>query len=64
MAAKVYMEQGGDRKVVANGGSISIGDVILTATAGNVIITGIPTSDPAVAGALWSNSGVLTISAG
>jgi hypothetical protein len=29
-----------------------------------VIITDLPTSDPSVAGQLWSNSGVLTVSAG
>ena len=29
-----------------------------------VIFSGLPTSDPAVAGQLWSNSGVLTVSAG
>lgn len=29
-----------------------------------VIISDLPTSDPAVAGQLWSNSGVLTVSAG
>lgn len=30
---------------------------------GNVIVT-LPTTDPEVAGALWSNSGVVTVSAG
>jgi hypothetical protein len=29
-----------------------------------VIFSGLPTSDPAVAGQLWSNAGVLTVSAG
>ena len=29
-----------------------------------VIFKDLPTSDPAVAGQLWSNSGVLTVSAG
>ena len=29
-----------------------------------VIFTDLPTSDPSVAGQLWSNSGVLTVSAG
>lgn len=29
-----------------------------------VIFSGLPTSDPAVAGQLWSNLGVLTVSAG
>ena len=29
-----------------------------------VIFSGLPTSDPTVAGQLWSNAGVLTVSAG
>jgi hypothetical protein len=29
-----------------------------------VILTDLPTSDPSVAGQLWSNSGVVTVSAG
>jgi hypothetical protein len=29
-----------------------------------VIISDLPTSDPSVAGQLWSNSGVVTVSAG
>lgn len=43
------------------GAATSITD--LTAS-GVVILSGLPTSDPAVAGQLWSNSGVLTVSAG
>ena len=35
-----------------------------SATSGNVIITGLPTVDPHVVGALWNSSGVLHISAG
>lgn len=35
----------------------------LTAS-GTVILSGLPTSDPGVAGQLWSNAGVLTVSAG
>lgn len=31
---------------------------------GTVILSGLPTSDPEVAGQLWSNAGVLTVSAG
>ena len=34
----------------------------LTAS-GTVILSGLPTSDPNVAGAIWSNSGVITLSA-
>jgi hypothetical protein len=46
------------------GNSLVIGAVTLTVSGSNVIITGLPTSDPAVVGALWSNSGVVTVSAG
>ncbi len=31
---------------------------------GTVILSGLPTANPNVAGAIWSNSGVLTVSAG
>lgn len=37
--------------------------VTITAT-GAVIFSGLPTSDPTVAGQLWNNSGVLNVSAG
>ena len=43
------------------GATTSITD--LTA-AGVVIFSDLPTADPQVAGQLWSNSGVLTVSAG
>lgn len=42
-------------------GSTSIGQVRITV---NVILQNLPTADPHVAGQLWSNSGVLTVSAG
>ncbi len=62
---KVYMEQGGDSQVVADGGSIALGaSVTLSVSGTNVILTGLPTSDPSVAGALWANTGVLTVSSG
>lgn len=62
---KVYKEQGGNRQTVAPGGSLKVGNAILTVNAaGQVIVTGLPTANPAVAGALWNNSGVLTVSAG
>lgn len=62
---KTYKEQGGNRQTVAAGGSIKIGNAILTANAaGQVIVTGLPTADPLVAGALWNNSKVLTVSTG
>ena len=41
----------------------SVATGTLTAT-GAVILSGLPTADPLVAGQLWSNSGVLTVSAG
>ena len=39
-------------------------NVALSVDGTNVIITGLPTSDPSVAGALYSNAGVLTLSDG
>lgn len=48
-------------ETAAFGPATSITD--LTAT-GTVIFSGLPTSDPAVEGQLWSNAGVLTVSAG
>lgn len=47
------------------GGTLELGDAIVITVAGGVpIITGVPTADPHVVGALWNNAGVLTISAG
>jgi hypothetical protein len=52
-------------------GTVSTTATIGTATsvtsltvAGTVILSGLPTSNPGVAGQLWSNAGVLTVSAG
>lgn len=60
---KTYREQGGNRQTVAAGGSLKIGNAIFTVNAaGLVIVTGLPTVDPAVAGALWNNGDVLTLS--
>lgn len=62
---KVYGEQGGDKLVISAGGSLDLGaNITITVSGTNAIITGLPTADPSVAGALWSNSGVLTVSAG
>lgn len=62
---KVYKDNGGNREVVASGGSVKWGDTTFTVdAAGDIIVTGIPAADPSKAGALWSNAGVLTISAG
>lgn len=44
------------------GALTTTGEVTINGT--TVIITDLPTSNPSVAGQLWSNSGVLTISAG
>jgi len=52
----VSIEQGGN--------VLNLGGVKLTWDGSNLVITGLPTSDPTSAGALWSNSGVLTVSAG
>lgn len=63
--SKVYRENGGDRQTTVAGGSHKLGNAIFTVDAsGRVIVTGLPTSNPAVAGALYTNSGVLTVSAG
>jgi hypothetical protein len=43
----------GDSATVAN----------LTATGSVIILSGLPTADPNVAGAIWSNSGIVTVSA-
>lgn len=50
---------------VNQGGTIlTIGSITFAAVGTNIVVTGLPTSDPAVAGALWSNAGVVTVSAG
>lgn len=43
--------------------STGAGDLSLAA-AGQILMSGIPSSDPHVSGALWNNSGVLSVSAG
>jgi hypothetical protein len=64
-SAKVHVEIGGDRQTVDPGGSIKLGNVVFTVDAnGNIIVTGLPTTEPAAVGALYSNAGVLTISNG
>lgn len=63
--AKVHVQQGGDKQVIEDGGSLDLGaSVTLTVSGANVVISGLPTSDPSVAGALYANSNVLTLSAG
>jgi hypothetical protein len=45
--------------------AVADGSLTITIGAGkNLIITSLPTSDPSVAGALWSDNGVVTVSAG
>lgn len=62
---KVYKDTGGNREVVAPGGVFKLGNAVFTVNAaGQVILTGLPTTNPNVAGALYTNSGVLTVSAG
>lgn len=62
---KVSLPQGGDSIDIKTGGSITLGaGITLTVSGTNLIVTGLPTSDPSVAGALWTNTGVLTRSAG
>lgn len=62
---KVYKDTGGNRQVFSSGGVLKLGNAVFTVNAaGQVIVTGLPTANPAVAGALWSNSGVLTVSTG
>ena len=64
-SAKVYRKEGGDSLVLDPGGKIVFGDITFTIDAdGNVIVTGIPTAEPAAVGALYSNAGVLTLSNG
>jgi hypothetical protein len=62
---KIYMPQDNDSIVVEDGGEIDLGaNVVLAVTGTNVILTGLPTVDPHVVGALWKNANVLTVSAG
>ena len=45
--------------------AVSDGSLTITIASGkNLIITSLPTSDPSVAGALWANNNVVTVSAG
>jgi hypothetical protein len=62
---KVYRKPGGDEVVVDKGGKLTLGNAAVAIDAnGRAIVTGLPTADPNVVGALWSNAGVLTVSAG
>ncbi|MCV9960738.1 hypothetical protein OIU34_02400 [Pararhizobium sp. BT-229] len=62
---KIYTKQGGAEQVYEDGAKLKLGaNVTLTVSGTNVLFQGLPTADPSVAGALYSNAGVLTISAG
>ena len=53
-------------RITVSGGAVGIngsGDLTINFD-GNVIVTGLPTADPVVAGALWSDGGTLKVSAG
>ena len=64
-SAKVHHDVGGDQLTVDPGGSIQIGNAKFTVNAaGKLVVTGLQTTDPHTAGQLWSNNGVLTLSAG
>lgn len=45
-------------------GAATVQDALATASGANWIPVGIPTADPMVAGQIWADSGVLTVSAG
>ena len=53
---KIYKTDGGDTLV--------IGDMSLAVIDGQIIVTGLPTEDPEVVGALWCEAGMLVVSAG
>lgn len=64
-SGKVHRDVGGDKLTAEAGGVVAIGNMVFTVNAaGKAIVTGVPTADPNVAGQLWSNAGVITISAG
>lgn len=69
-------EVGYFEKTVAGAVSLTLGDVVLTTAAvtvggaapvlqgAAVVVLDLPTADPEVAGQLWNNTGVVTVSAG
>lgn len=66
--------EGGFQTVSINGttGAVTVTSTLgattsvtsLTVTGGTVIMTGLPTTNPAVAGQLWNDAGTLKVSAG
>jgi hypothetical protein len=63
-SAKVHNDVGGDSLTVDAGGNIVLGNATFAVDASGKLIVTLPTTNPNVAGALYSNSGVLTISTG
>jgi hypothetical protein len=62
---KIYTRQGGSERVYSDGAKVELGaNVTLTISGTNVLITGLPTADPTVAGALYVDTGALKVSAG
>lgn len=53
-----------DVSIDQGGAVIRMGDIVWTWDGTDLVITGLPTSNPTKAGALWSNTGVLTVSSG
>lgn len=61
----VYKDEQGDAITMKAGGKINIGDsIVLTTDGDNLIITGLPAADPSVAGALYTATGAVKVSAG
>ena len=65
--------EGGFQVITINGstGAVTVNStyganasVVNLAASGTVILSNLPTANPNVAGQIWSNSGVLTVSAG
>ena len=56
--------QGGFQVITVNATYGANASVANLAASGTVILSNLPVADPNVAGQIWSNSGVLTVSAG
>lgn len=65
MGGNRYKDRYVDDAVEENAdGDVTVTGDLTVAGTDVVIIANLPTSDPSVAGQLWSNSGVVTVSAG
>lgn len=63
--SSMYVSINGELEITTNAGHIVLDagtDILLDCFSGNVIVVGIPTSDPGVSGALWSSAGAVMIS--